>query len=177
MTPNSGRRLLHRSQIVGVFWALMALPLGILLLLTIFLGVLALRAEHPAVTAGMGAICLVLVGIMVWVVQSFRQRFDVTTEGIEMRGILRTVTVPWEEVARIEVDRRFFARGGVVVVTTRGRTHRPRMTWPRMALMRGETLAEVNRAWEWGSPPARAARAAHQEHLAHRRGTWPGDTA
>ncbi|WP_088818888.1 PH domain-containing protein [Kytococcus aerolatus] len=124
----------------------------------------ALTAEQGGVRLAFVLLTLAWLAVAAAAARATGQRFTVTSQGLEMRGILRTVRLAWAEVHRIEADRRFWAHGGVLVHATNGRRHRPAITRSRYAVHRGESVRE---AFEPAGPrPLRAAVAAHQQYLA-----------
>lgn len=91
--------------------------------------------------------------------------FTVTTEGIVLRGFLRTRRIPWREIDRIEVDHGWVHRGQTVVVLHDGRRLGSPLTEARAAMRRGERTSDHGADLKHPARPALAAIDAHRRWL------------
>lgn len=94
-----------------------------------------------------------------------RPRFVVSTDGILVRGLVRTHRVTWPDVARVEVDQGTLMRGQTVVVTRSGTRVGSSITAASFALRRGESTYDHGPDLRHPAIPARAAIDAHQRYL------------
>ncbi|GAB3757611.1 hypothetical protein [Microlunatus parietis] len=108
------------------------------------------------------AVMLVILLVIIW--RGSGQSFVVSTGGIVLRGWMRTVRIPWAEVAAIEVDDRSLSLGQTVVVTRTGRRIGSPITGARFAFRRGESAADHGPDLRQPAIPTRAARAAQERH-------------
>lgn len=94
-----------------------------------------------------------------------RPAFTVTSRGVELRGCFSTRSVDWPGVRVVEIDRYWFHRGGVVIVTRDGRRLKSALTNSRNTLYRGEPLADHGPDLMHAARPARAAIETHRRWL------------
>ena len=94
-----------------------------------------------------------------------RPAFTVTSRGVELRGCFSTRRVDWPEVRVVEIDRHWFNRGGVVIVTRDGRRLKTALTNSHNTLYRGEQLADHGPDLMHPARPARAAIDTHRRWL------------
>lgn len=163
--PHVGPRLVYRAG-PGILYRV---AVGVLLagLAVAFLGgasMSLLRPERPRVllaTLLVAAFLLLGTGVALLL----RPAFIVTTEGITVRGYVRTRRMDWASIAHVEVDRSFFDRGATVVVLRDGRRVRCALTGSRFALHRGESMFDHGSDLLQPARPTRAAIDAHRRWL------------
>lgn len=143
------------------------LAVVVLLPLAVLLGVLGTASGSGTGTVlgtGGGLVVLLLGGL---VLVSARQRFTVTTAGIEVVSYLSTRRLPWSQVRLIRVGpATLIAPRATEIVLADGSTVRPFATSMNYALWRGETPLAHGAD---GTAPTRctlAAIDAHRRYLA-----------
>ncbi|MBB5831158.1 PH domain-containing protein [Brachybacterium aquaticum] len=154
-----------------------AVTLGVGVLVVLILGAtsLAVLGSDPgSPLARAAALLLVLpsaLAVAVLIGLGQRMRFTVTTAGVLIRTMFRTRRIPWEQIARIEVDTGWVHQGQTVAVLHDGRRIRAPITEARSAMRRGEST------WDHGpdlTAPARPTRAAIDAHRRWLRGEFAG---
>ena len=163
--PDSGPRLIYRagpSSLNKVFVAVLLLILIVPLLGWTALALLA--PERPMLLlAAAPLVPLVLFGGMLLLI--LRPAFTVTSRGVELRGCFSTRRVEWPEVRVVEIDRYWFNRGGVVIVTLDGRRLKSALTNSHSTLYRGESPYDHGPDLMHAARPARAAIETHRRWL------------
>ncbi|PMC76677.1 hypothetical protein CJ197_02825 [Brachybacterium sp. UMB0905] len=107
------------------------------------LSVMWIRAASSAASVAI-AIVLALVALavtlllVIHVLRAARAALIITTRGVRIRGLLRTVWIPWESVARIESSGHFYWRRATCVVTTDHRQLLAVVTADQYQILRGE---------------------------------------
>lgn len=160
-----GPRLVYRA---GPSWLYKLLVAALLTILTITLlgGALlaALVPRRPQVV--LVAVCLLLlVGLGSTLALLLRPAFLVTSDGVVVRGYLRTHRLAWSDIALVEVDRALMNRGATVVVTRDGRRVTSALTGSRFALYRGESAHDHGPDLLQPARPTRAAIDMHRRWL------------
>jgi len=143
------------------------LAVVVLLPLAVLLGALGTTSGSGTGTVlgiGGGLVVLLLGGVLV---VSARQRFSVTTAGIEVVSYLSTRRLAWPQIRLVRVGpATFFAPRATEIVLADGSTVRPLATSMNFALWRGETPLAHGPD---GTSPTRctlAAIDAHRRYLA-----------
>lgn len=119
----------------------------------------------PIAVIGAFVILALLIGVLIVIVRGAWSAFIVTTAGITVRGIARTVHVPWSDIAVIQVDPRHMHRGEAVVVRRDGTRIGSGVTAARYAIRRGESTFDHGPQLLHPARPVRAAIDAHQRYL------------
>lgn len=125
-------------------------------------------ADGGAPVVRLAALVMVVppaVGILVLLALAQRLRFTVTTAGVVIRTLLRTRRIPWEQIARIEVDTGWVHRGQTLVVLQDGRRIGAPITQARAAMRRGEDSRDHGPDLTSAARPTRAAIDAHRRAL------------
>lgn len=151
-------------------WSLIvaiALAVLVLLPLAILVAVLGATSGSTAgIVLGLVAGLLILLVSCMFVI-TMRQRFTVTTAGIEVASYLATRRVPWSQIRLVRVGpATFLAPRATEIVLTDGSTVRPPATSMNFALWRGEMTTAHGAD---GTSPTRctlAAIDAHRRYLA-----------
>jgi hypothetical protein len=110
-------------------------------------------------------ILALLAGVLFVVVRGTSAAFVVSTSGITVRGIFRTVHVPWHEVTVVQVDPRYTHRGQALVVRRDGTRVGSPVTAARYAMRRGESTFDHGPQLLDAAFPVRAAIDAHRRYL------------
>lgn len=121
--------------------------------------------EILVAVGGAVVIASLLIGALVVIVRGAWSAFIVTTAGITVRGLVRTVRIPWTEVAVIQWERDLMRRGQAVVVTRSGQRIGSAVTSARFAMRRGESAFDHGPQLLHPAIPVRAAIDAHQRYL------------
>lgn len=116
-------------------------------------------------TASIVMILLLLVGFVFVTIRGAWSAFIVSTAGITIRGIARTVHIPWAEVAVIQLEQNLMYRGQAVVVTRSGSRIGSPVTSARFAMRRGESTYDHGPQLLHPAVPVRTAIDAHQRYL------------
>lgn len=165
--------LLYRAALVPgirvlilVLAALASLVPATLLCLVAVIAMTARRTTEILIAVG-GAVVIasLLTFALVVIVRGAWSAFIVTTAGITVRGLLRTVRIPWAEVAVIQWERDLMRRGQAVVVTRSGQRIGSAVTSARFAMRRGESPFDHGPQLLHPAIPVRAAIDAHQRYL------------
>lgn len=140
-------------------------PAGMLVILVA--AALDTSRPHVALFAWSGAAItlLLLTGFGIMVIRGARSAFIVTTAGITIRRLVRTVRIPWSDVGVIQVDPRHMHRGEAVVVRRDGTRVGSPVTAARYAMRRGESTFDHGPELLHPAIPVRAAIDAHQRYL------------
>lgn len=149
---------------------------GVLVLSTVtLLGVVLALATESLVVAAVAVGLALLIGglftallIPTW--RSASMALTVTTDGIEVRGYLRTRWIPWREVAVIESSPHWYWRRAACIVTTGGERILAIVTSYQYLLLRGDPYDAAARDPRIPQLPTRIAIDAHQRYL---RGEFP----
>lgn len=165
--------VLYRAEmIIGLrvlVLVLAAIAAAIPIALLIGILVAAREARTPALAllawSGAGLILVLLAGGAVLLIRGVRSTFTVTTAGIEVRGLVSTVRIPWSDVAVIHVDPRHFHRGQALVIRRDGTQVGSSVTAARYAMRRGESTFDHGPELLHPAIPVRAAIDAHQRYL------------
>lgn len=148
---------------------LLALAAPVPTVILILILVAALDAPDPfwmqVGTAAIVVILLLLGGFILVTIKGAWSAFIVSTAGITIRGIVRTVHIPWAEVAVIQLEQRVMYRGEAVVVTRSGSRIGSPVTSARFAMRRGESTYDHGPQLLHPAIPVRAAIDAHQRYL------------
>lgn len=158
-------RPLRIIQRVGLSIALL-IWLGVAVFLAVVGFVAADSAAFVAVVVVL-AVCGLLFGaFLAWEVwRTARMAMNVTTAGIELRGMLRDHWIPWHEVAFVEQSRHWYWRRATSIVTTSGRPVVALVTSYQYLFFRGEPYDSVSRDPRIPLIPTRVAIDAHQRYL------------
>lgn len=137
------------------------LPLAVL---ATVLGVTSGSTAGIVLGPAAGLVILLVIGVLV---VSARQRFTVTTAGIDVVSYLSTRHLPWADITLVRVGPpSFLAPRATEIVLADGSTVRPVATSMNFALWRGETPLAHGAD---GTSPTRCTRAAidaHRRYLA-----------
>ena len=129
----------------------------------------AMDASRPSLRIiGLCAAALILAllaSVLFVIVRGTSSAFAVSTSGVTVRGIFRTVHVPWHDVAVVRVDTRHMHRGQVLVVRHDGTRVGSPVTAARYAMRRGESTFDHGPQLLDVAIPVRAAIDAHQRYL------------
>lgn len=113
-----------------------------------------------------GAGMLGFIGVFVWwAVRWLRLALVLEDDAVTVRGLLRTVRVPWRDVSRIESARGGYWRRATQVLTHDGQRHTAIGTSYQYLLFRGEPFDEQASDPQIPLRPTQAAMAAHQRWL------------
>jgi hypothetical protein len=134
---------------LGLFFAIAAESLIIAALAVVF-----------ALLAGLFCAALLL---PTW--RSASMALTVTTDGIEVRGLLRTRWIPWQEVAVIESSTHWYWRRATCIVTTGGERIIAIVTSYQYLLLRGDPYDDQARDPRIPQLPTRIAIDAHRRCL------------
>ncbi len=151
-------------------WVRLALiAVGSILVLVLGTGTVSLAlADIDPPGLKLAALALVAPAVLVVVVVvglGQRPRFTVTTQGVVIRTLLRTRRLPWQHIARIEVDAGWVHQGQTLVVLHDGRRLGAPITEARSALRRGESTRDHGPDLSAPAVPTRAAVDAHRRWL------------
>lgn len=134
------------------------------------MGILFAFAAESVIVAVVALLFILLGGLVLaallfpaW--RSSSMALTVTTDGIEVRGILRTRWIPWQEVAIIESSPHWYWRRAACIVTTGGERIIAIVTAYQYLLLRGDPYDARARDPQIPLVPTRIAIDAHQRYL------------
>lgn len=154
------------SVSLALWYRLLVLGVSAIILAMLIVSlIMAVSGENGPLWGVVIPLLPLVVLLLVLMTRGLTQRFRVDPLGVELRGILRTHRIPWQQVAIVEVDRSFLHRGATVVVTRDGRRRRSELTAARWALRRGERTSDHGSSLTDPARPTRAAIAAHRDYL------------
>ena len=110
-------------------------------------------------------ILALLASFLFVIIRGALSAFVVSTSGVTVRGIFRTVHVPWHDVAVVQVDPRHTHRGQALVVRHDGTRVGAPVTAARYAMRRGESTFDHGPQLLDAAIPVRAAIDAHRRYL------------
>ena len=116
------------------------------------------------VAATAGAV-VIYVGLFLLAFRSITPAFTVTTAGIDVRSMTRTVRIPWHDIAVVQLDSSFYLRGQAIVVRRDGTRIGSPVTAARYAIRRGESPYDHGPELLHPAIPVRVAIDAHQRYL------------
>ncbi|MGI6878745.1 PH domain-containing protein [Microbacterium sp. gxy059] len=155
--------------VAGAVFAVAFVPVAGML---VALGIGLMRANGIAIASvAFGCAALLVVGGLLFVI-AYRQRFSVTTAGIEVVSFLRTRRIPWAAIRVIGIGPPTLrAPRATEIVLWDGSVVRPGATSMNFALLRGETPLAHGAD---GRSPTAATLAAIDAHQRYLRGEFGG---
>lgn len=143
--PDAAVTILYVAQ-PALWTRLLVIGVGSVVSLLIGSASLALLTSAGGPTAlGLAAVAITLPAslvIITLVVLGQRLRFRVTTQGVEIRTLVRTHRLPWRDIAKIDVDHGWVHQGQTLVTLHDGRRIGAPITEARSAMRRGERTSD-----------------------------------